>query len=78
MAFIHWNADMETGISKIDEQHKKLVHLLNDLFDAMNSGKGKDALGIILHDLVEYTKFILVRKSVISRCMNIQKHLLML
>ena len=56
MAFVHWSSEMETGIKKIDEQHQKLVQLLNDLFDAMNKGKSKDALSIILDELVEYTK----------------------
>jgi hemerythrin len=56
MPFLRWNSDLETNIKKIDDQHKKLVQLINDLFDAMNAGKSKEALGGILHELVEYTK----------------------
>lgn len=33
-----WNANFETGIPAIDDQHKKLVDLLNDLTDTLVSG----------------------------------------
>lgn len=56
MAFFEWKEDYSVGIKKIDEQHKKLVTYLNDLYEAMKSGKGKEALDGILNGLVHYTK----------------------
>ena len=57
MAFFDWDQEKYTvGIAEIDEQHKKLVKLLNQLFDAMQAGKGNDVLSRILNDLVAYTK----------------------
>jgi len=47
---------LSVNIQSIDEQHKKLVALVNNLNDAMSSGKGQLIMGKILDDLVAYTK----------------------
>lgn len=51
-----WRDEYNTGIREVDEQHKRLVKLINDLHLAMQDGKGKDVLGGILDQLVDYTK----------------------
>ena len=56
MAYLEWQDDYSVGIDQIDRQHKKLVNFLNELYEAMQQGKGKDALGKVLTDLVLYTK----------------------
>ena len=56
MAFFEWKNDYSVGIVKIDEQHKVLVGFLNELYDSMKAGKGKDTLDTVLKNLVEYTK----------------------
>ncbi|HSW64924.1 MAG TPA: bacteriohemerythrin [Dissulfurispiraceae bacterium] len=56
MTMITWSSEFSVGIGSIDEQHKKLVGLVNDLNDAMGKGKGKDVLEKILAGLVDYTK----------------------
>lgn len=55
MALIEWKADYSVNIAEIDDQHKKLVDLINTLHAAILSGTGKDALTHILADLVDYT-----------------------
>jgi hemerythrin len=57
MAYFDWSAKLETGIPKIDEQHKKLVSMINELYEAMLKGQGKESMGIILNGLSEYTKY---------------------
>jgi hemerythrin len=57
MALITWNDTYSVNIKKIDDQHKCLIELLNQLHDAMKSGKGNTALGPILTDLLNYTSF---------------------
>ncbi len=54
---VSWTSSLSVGVREIDEQHVKLVELLNKLYAAMKSGKGNDALGKILNDLVEYTVY---------------------
>ena len=56
MAFIEWKNAYSVGIEKIDSQHKELVGHLNDLYEALKVGKGKDALDTVLNGLVDYTK----------------------
>lgn len=56
MGFFDWRDDYSVGIKKIDEQHKKLVGHLNELYDSMKGGKGKETLGAVMKGLVEYTK----------------------
>lgn len=56
MAYLTWNSSMSVGIPKMDLQHQKLVGFLNELYEAMQAGKGKEALGKVLGDLLLYTK----------------------
>ncbi|MGA2002118.1 MAG: bacteriohemerythrin [Terriglobales bacterium] len=51
-----WNDKMSVGVGSLDGDHKKLVGLLNELYDAVQAGKGKDALGKTLDGLIDYTK----------------------
>ena len=55
MAFMNWTDKFSVGIPSIDAQHKKLVSMVNELFDAMKSGHGKDAVGKTLAGLIQYT-----------------------
>ena len=57
MALITWTNDLSVGITEIDRQHQHLIQLINDLHEAMKTGKGKDVLGETLKSLSEYTVF---------------------
>lgn len=56
MAFMDWNDSLSVGVVEIDNQHKKLIGMLNDLSVAMKARKGNEVLGKIISDLVTYTK----------------------
>ena len=56
MAFLKWDKSYETGVSKFDGQHQKLVGLINDLNEGMAQGKGKEIIGRVLMELINYTK----------------------
>jgi hemerythrin len=55
MALIQWNDTFSVKVAEIDQQHQKLVSMINELNDAMKQGKGKDALSKIINGLVSYT-----------------------
>ena len=55
MSLLAWSNMFSVGVKDIDDQHKKLVELANSLNDAMKAGKGKEAMGEILSELVTYT-----------------------
>ncbi len=55
MALVEWKTVYETNVSEVDNQHKKLVGIVNELHSAMIMGKGKDVLSKVFNELVEYT-----------------------
>jgi hemerythrin-like metal-binding protein len=57
MALLEWNESLSVNIKAIDEQHQKLVGILNSLYDAMRAGKSKEVLGVILDELVNYAVY---------------------
>ena len=54
MPIMSWSDAYSTGIAEIDQQHKKLIDLINSLHDAMSKGHGKEVLGKILGELITY------------------------
>ena len=54
---LEWNENLSVGVPSIDEQHKVLLGLLNELFDATQAGKGQAALGKVLNELADYTVY---------------------
>lgn len=57
MALIQWTPALSVNIAQIDNQHMKLVALVNNLHDRMKEGKGKAALSGILNELTDYTVY---------------------
>jgi hemerythrin len=55
MALITWTDNLSVNVNEIDEQHKKLVMMINELNEAMQQGKGKDIIGNILIGLADCT-----------------------
>lgn len=56
MALIEWSNNLSVSVGAMDDQHKKLIKLINDLHEAMKAGKGKDAMSKTLVELINYTK----------------------
>jgi hemerythrin-like metal-binding protein len=44
MPFLTWNDRLSVNIAEIDGQHKKLVAMLNKLFEAMTEGQADEAM----------------------------------
>lgn len=55
MPFLNWSDKFDLGIPSINEQHKKLVGMLNELFDGMQAAKGRETVGRVLDELIDYT-----------------------
>ena len=56
MPLIEWSDELSVGIDSIDEQHKKLVNMINALNDAMLTGSSNELLGKIFTGLAAYTQ----------------------
>jgi hemerythrin-like metal-binding protein len=53
---IPWSSTLSVKVPELDEQHKILIGIINDMYDALKSGRGREAVDTILPRLVEYTK----------------------
>jgi len=56
MPLIEWTAQLSVGIDSIDEQHKKLINMINALNEAMLTGSSNELLGKIFTGLAAYTQ----------------------
>ncbi len=56
MPLMEWRKDFEVGIESMDDQHRRLVDLINELHDAMKVGRGDEKVGTVLDALIQYTK----------------------
>lgn len=55
LTLIKWTDSFSVNVTEIDMQHKKLVEMINKLYDAMKVGKSRDVMGETLNDLISYT-----------------------
>lgn len=51
---ISWSETLATGIARIDEEHQKLVAMLNALEEAIQVGRGSKVVATIVADLGLY------------------------
>ncbi|MDF1613595.1 bacteriohemerythrin [Desulfurivibrio dismutans] len=54
MAMFEWKDEYSVNIREIDEQHRQLVAMINELHEAMMQQRAKDVLGGLLNKLVSY------------------------
>lgn len=54
MVMLTWNDRLSVNIKEIDDQHKKLVDMVNNLHDSMKSGKGDTVLMKIVDEMKKY------------------------
>lgn len=55
MPAIIWDEmDLGTGVETIDEQHRKLIDMINELMDATSAGRGRTEIGKMMQFLSDY------------------------
>jgi len=52
---LEWDASFSVGVEKYDNAHKTLFRMVNELHDAMQQKRSKEAIGKILDGLADYT-----------------------
>lgn len=70
MKTIKWTRDLEVGIPEIDDDHKKLLSYLNDLFIACAASQGPVVLGKSLCLVQRYTREHFVHEEDLMRKMG--------
>jgi hemerythrin len=56
MPLMKWSENLHVGIPRVDEQHKRLVQMVNDLYDALQEHCTKEVIGFTLDELLAYTQ----------------------
>ncbi|HEY4745282.1 MAG TPA: bacteriohemerythrin [Desulfuromonadaceae bacterium] len=56
MAFIEWDDRYSVGVTRFNEQHRRIVGMINRLDEAMQGGTERQTLQQVLSDLAGYTK----------------------
>lgn len=58
MSGLIWNKDVySVCVREIDQQHEKLINLINNLHAAMKEGRSRDVLKGILEEMTSYAKY---------------------
>ncbi|MCB9063070.1 MAG: hemerythrin family protein [Halobacteriovoraceae bacterium] len=58
MPYVEWNDELVTGSQVIDYQHKRLVGLINDLYEIQEKDDFKEELiEVVINELKYYAKF---------------------
>jgi hemerythrin len=57
MSFVSWSSEFSVGIAEFDNEHRRLLELINDLYDAVQAGSGREALGAVLDGLIDYVGY---------------------
>jgi hemerythrin len=73
MPLFHWNDSYSVKVEEFDSQHKRLVGLVNQLYDAMKEGKGRVVLSDIFDELIKYTVFHFQAEEKLMMAHNYQK-----
>ncbi len=55
MALFNWDSRLKTNISICDEQHQRLIELINNLHETSRSKADKEVLDKTLNELINYT-----------------------
>ena len=54
---ITWNDKYSVGFEEIDKQHKKLVEMINELFESFTKGEVVKTADKIIGDMISYTDY---------------------
>ena len=67
---IVWEDSWNVGITEIDDDHKKLVSLLQKLFGALIAAQGAEYVKTIFFELIDYTRYHFEREEEIYKEYN--------
>jgi len=69
MPFLEWKDDYSVNVRTIDDQHKQLFRMVNELHAAMKEGRGKTIIADLIGRLEEYTNYhFLTEEGLMVKC----------
>jgi hemerythrin-like metal-binding protein len=64
---ITWNEELELGVAEIDEQHRMLVDLINELIDRIEKGEHKQGVLDAIQGMKAYAEFHFAEEEALMR-----------
>ena len=55
MAFINWSESLSVKINSIDDQHKKLIDMINDFYDNVVNRSNNENISKLISEMKKYT-----------------------
>ena len=52
----NWNDSLITGVTLIDDEHRKLIAFIDKLIDSMKKGKNNEEISLVLNNTINYAK----------------------
>ena len=74
MPMITWDDEYSVDIQEIDEQHKRLIGIINELYEALAAKKERDRVSTVLNELVEYTKVHFAVEETLMRIFHYEEY----
>ena len=75
MSLIEWTDEYHTGVGVIDYQHRKLVDLINDLYEiGIKKEYTGDILNVIFDELTNYTEYHFSTEEELMRQVSYTKY----
>lgn len=56
MKKINWSSKYSVGVGVLDEQHKRLVMMINRLIDYQNAATGSEAISELISEMIKYAQ----------------------
>jgi hemerythrin len=56
MPLIEWSPLLSVGVGRFDREHQKLINLINELHEAVGTGREREVVASVLRELVEYAR----------------------
>lgn len=56
MEILKWREAYETGVQEMDTQHKRLIHLVNQMYTILREKEGLEKIDAILAEMSDYAE----------------------
>ncbi len=63
MPIITWTEGYSVSVEEMDEQHKKLIELINGFYDALQTDTGQEVISSLFNGVLDYTKTHFAREE---------------
>jgi hemerythrin len=73
--FMRWTREMSVAVTMLDDDHKKMIWIINELHEGIEAGHRQEVLVSVLGHLEEYARFHFAREEdLFARCSYLDAH----